>query len=104
MQLTPVRAQADRAVPLAFLIGESVASLLDLNAEGAQIEALHLTLAPTDNGGFVLELDAQAAPGKRFVPSPISQRLVGAFARQIGAELKQDVARPYFVRIESAAA
>jgi two-component sensor histidine kinase len=101
LHLTPVRANADRAVPLAFLIGESISSLLDLTDEGASLEALTVSLAALEEGGFALELDAQALAAAGAPQSAVSQRLVGAFARQIGASLIRDADRPYFVRIEA---
>jgi two-component sensor histidine kinase len=100
LQLSPVRANADRAVPLAFLIGECVSSLLDLNNDGAQVESILIKLAPSEHGGFILEIDARAVSEGVLPVSPVSQRLVGAFARQLEAELSYDEARPCFVRIE----
>jgi len=100
MSLSPVRATADRAVPLAFLIGESVLSLLDIPQDGGKIDAVRISLRPSADRGFVLELDADGEGGQ---PSATSQRLIGAFARQIGATITYDEARPLYVCIVSAA-
>jgi two-component sensor histidine kinase len=99
LQLGPVRVSADRAVPLAFLIGETVSSILDLSASDAPVASLAVTLIPSDDGGFVLELDASAGATTLPPPTPTSQRLIGAFARQIEAVIEHDPARPCFTRI-----
>jgi hypothetical protein len=88
-----------RAVPVAFLIGETVSSIFDFGAE--RVSRLRITLAPADARGFVLEIEADAnlEPGAAIPPT--SLRLIGAFARQIDASVVKDTERPCFVRIEA---
>ncbi len=98
--LTPTRTTADRAVPLAFLIGESVASVLDYVSGGGEVERIKIVLAHLPDRGFCVELDA--IPGLDGSTETLTtQRLTGAFARQIGAELSRNPSRPFFMHIEA---
>ncbi len=83
----PVRTDADRAVPLAFLIGEAISAALN---ETAADQALALYLNEDEDGEvrFAVETDLEAPP------PPQSVRLIDAFARQLGAELGRDPTRP----------
>jgi hypothetical protein len=100
LALQPVRAKADLAVPLAFLIGESVSCLLDLNGRDMCVEGLSISLAPVGARGFVLDIDAKTTGTTFAAPHATSERLIGAFAKQIGAQMTHDPLRPYHVRIE----
>ncbi|MDX2276849.1 MAG: histidine kinase dimerization/phosphoacceptor domain -containing protein [Hyphomonadaceae bacterium] len=83
MQLGPGRANADRTVPLAFLIGEAFsAGLDDLGDEGG---ALEMQLVQ-DELGEVRFAIAVSGSGTGHAPSP-GVRLIDAFARQLGARL-----------------
>ena len=99
LSLAPVRANADRAVPLSFLIGESIAAILDLNATGAGIESMRVALTPRGDEGFDLEIDATAGNAQTPGLSATGQRLIGAFARQMGAVIDHDSSRCCHVRI-----
>lgn len=87
---SPVHTDADRAAPLSFLMGEAISAALDeLDMDGA----LALYLAQDEESGevrFAVEPQGPVA-GE---PSPQSVRLVDAFARQLGARLGRDPARP----------
>lgn len=85
----PVRADADRAAPLAFLIGEAISAALDQMGEAGAL-ALHLQ---QDEGGevrFAVDVSGDIVSQ----PSPQSIRLIDAFARQLGAKLGRDASRP----------
>lgn len=87
--LAPVRADADRAAPLAFLIGEAISAALDQMGEASAL-SLHLQ---QDDGGevrFAVDVNGEIA-GEA---SPQSIRLIDAFARQLGAKLGRDASRP----------
>ncbi len=101
LALAPVRASADRAVPLAFLIGESVACVFDLG--GARVKSLRLALQAAPGNSFTLEIDAEADLEKGAARAATSQRLISAFGRQIGAVVEQDPNRPCYVRIATQA-
>lgn len=86
---TPVRADADRAAPLSFLIGEAISAALDAMGEGS---ALSLYLVQEESGEVRFAVEVEGAhPGE---VSPQSVRLVDAFARQLGAQLGRDPSRP----------
>jgi two-component sensor histidine kinase len=95
--LEPVRVSADLAVPLAFLIGEHIASVFD-SAE--QVESLRIALAPTEGGGFRLELDAEGRPAGAGGASGANRRLTSAFARQLGAVVTEDPDHAWRLRVE----
>lgn len=99
-QLAPVRTDVDRAVPLSFLIGEAISAALDEIGEG---DALALMMQQDEGGEvrFAVEVDGEA--GGEI--SPQSQRLIDAFARQLGAQLGRDASRPsrIWVRLPPAA-
>ncbi len=87
--LTPVRSDADRAAPLAFLIGEAISAALD---EMSEADALSLHLQQDEGGEVRFAVDISGAgPGQA---SPQSIRLIDAFARQLGAKLGRDPLRP----------
>jgi len=84
-----VRADADRAVPLAFLIGESISSALD---EPDALRGLKLMLRQDETGEVRFVADADVNMNE--APKPASGRLVDAFARQLGASVGRDASRP----------
>jgi two-component system, sensor histidine kinase PdtaS len=86
-QFATVRTDADRAVPLAFLIGEAVSAALDETAEDRRL-VLHLDQDEEGEVRFAVETEAESAT------SPQNIRLIDAFARQLGATLGRDPARP----------
>jgi len=92
LQLSEARADADRAVPLAFLIGEAVSGALDSLADTGPTE-LRLMLQQDADGltRFAIEADGAAKEG---ATSP-SVRLTDAFARQLGATVGRDAEQPY---------
>lgn len=82
LQLSPGRANADRAVPMAFLIGEAFSAALDDLSEGGTLD---MSMVQDEDGEvrFAIQCTATEAPG---AASP-STRLIDAFARQLGARL-----------------
>jgi two-component sensor histidine kinase len=90
LQMVPVHEDADRAMPLAFMVGEAVSAALDTlgNAEAAQLR-LWLHQDPNGDVRFAVSTDfdgpASAAP---------SARLIDAFARQVGAQVGRNPDRP----------
>lgn len=87
---SPVHTDADRAAPLSFLMGEAISAALDeLDKDGA----LALFLAQDQESGEVRFAVEPQGPVAGEV-SPQSVRLVDAFARQLGAQLGRDGARP----------
>jgi two-component sensor histidine kinase len=89
---TEVRVQADRAVPLAFLIGEGISAALDALREAHDFTLkLHLYQDEDGEVRFVVE-----ASGEGPLPNgpPINARLVEAFARQLGGSIGRSKDRP----------
>lgn len=100
LHLENVRASVDRAVPLAFLVGESIVAVLD-HIEGSGSVPLKITVANRDGGGFCVEIDAEGVSGGSELRA--AERLVSAFARQVDADVTRDPSRPFYLRIESRA-
>lgn len=100
----PARVQADRAVPLTFLIGEGVSAALDALREAEQT-TLTLHLRQDENGEVRFAVEAAGAGHIRQAP-PINARLVEAFARQLGGAVGRSPARPLdlWVRVPPQAA
>ena len=94
LNLTDVRVSADRAVPLAFLIGEALSVALDTLADLGPAE-MRLYLAPDPSGDlrFAIDADVECPPGS----AAMSTRLIDAFARQLGASVGRDPERPFKV-------
>ncbi|HVY83818.1 MAG TPA: histidine kinase dimerization/phosphoacceptor domain -containing protein [Caulobacterales bacterium] len=94
LDLHEARVNADRAVPMAFLIGEGLSTALDALGE-TQCTRLELHLAQDADGvlRFAIDADARSA---QAVP-PATARLIDAFARQLGAHLGRNPDRPYMI-------
>jgi len=86
LHLGPGRADVDRAVPLAFLMGEGVSAALDALA-GLSAE-LQLYLHQDEDGATRFAVDSDAI-GAAAAAGP-SVRLIDAFARQLGASVGRD--------------
>lgn len=99
MDLAPARADADRAVAFAFLIGESVSNALDA-AEHAESGRVHVHLSVQDSGALVMEVSAAHAPAASLESVAAAQRLVDAFARQLNATVTREAERPAYTRIQ----
>jgi two-component sensor histidine kinase len=95
MELGPARAGVDRAVPLAFLIGEGISAALDALSDAGPVE-LQLMLAEDDAGEIRFAIDADIDAERAHAPGP-GARLIDAFARQLGATAGRDPARPYML-------
>jgi two-component sensor histidine kinase len=93
LDLGSARAGADRAVPLAFLIGEAISAALDALADIGPVE-LRLMLVQDESGETRFAIDATAAASGQ--PGP-GARLIDAFARQLGAAIGRDADRPYML-------
>jgi len=93
LRLEPARADVDRGVPLAFLIGEGISMALDAIADAGPVQ-LYLYLQQDEDGAVRLAVDADAAGERLVAPSP-GARLIEAFARQLGASVGRDPDRPF---------
>jgi two-component system, sensor histidine kinase PdtaS len=93
LEFAEARVDADQAVPLAFLIGEAISSVLDA-LTGAGPAGLRLHLAQDANGETRFAIDAvhDGYVAGDCGPGP---RLIDAFARQLGAAVARDARRPY---------
>ncbi|MET0546745.1 MAG: sensor histidine kinase [Caulobacterales bacterium] len=85
-ELQPVRAATDLAVPFAFLLGETLSTLLDdIDAEASERSVINMRMY-THKSGVRLELNPLGATkAARF--NSTTRRIVTAFAAQIGASL-----------------
>lgn len=91
--LDVARVNADRAVPVAFLIGEALSMALDILGDKGPGD-LKLFLHEDEDGVIRFAVDAGgfAVDGDS---TSISARLLEAFARQLGANLGRDMTRPF---------
>lgn len=90
------RADVDRAVPLAFLIGESLSSVLDCVTDAGVVD-LTLSLQQEEAGETRFAIIASGEAPERFRHAGVGSRLIDAFARQLGAAVGRDAERPYMV-------
>lgn len=95
LHLDPARADVDRAVPLAFLIGEGVSAALDSLGESGPV-SLEIHMREDADGSVRLAVDAPGAGHVAVEPSS-GGRLIEAFARQLGAQVGRDSNRPYLL-------
>jgi two-component sensor histidine kinase len=95
MNLASARASIDRAMPLAFLIGEGVSAALDALANAGAVE-LQLMLTQDQCGEIRFAIDADLDGERAGAPGP-GARLIDAFARQLGATVGRDAERPYML-------
>lgn len=90
-EFSEVRTVADRAVPLAFMIGEAIAAALDALGDAPVDLFLHLM---QEGDGEVRFAIASGHEPAGFDSAGPSGRLVDAFARQLGAQVGRDPQRP----------
>lgn len=83
--LFPARVSSDSAVPMAFLMGESLAHALNVLAPVGEAVLL-MALRTEPDGSIVFALSSASAPDHRSV-LPNARRIMEAFARQVGAEI-----------------
>jgi two-component sensor histidine kinase len=83
LQLGPGRANADRAVPMAFLIGEAFSAALDQLGEGGGVIDMQLMQTPEGEVRFAIATNITDPSAG----ATSSSRLIDAFARQLGAHL-----------------
>jgi two-component system, sensor histidine kinase PdtaS len=97
MTLDPVRTDVDRAVAFAFMIGESISNVIDQTL-GRREATIKMSLVVHDDGSLVFEVTAEprATEGQA---APAAQRLVDAFASQLGAHVVRVPDDPMFTRI-----
>ncbi|MFZ2031362.1 MAG: histidine kinase dimerization/phosphoacceptor domain -containing protein [Vitreimonas sp.] len=88
MHLSPARADTDHAMPLTFLVGEAISFALDC-CSGK--DELGVWLEQDDAGEMRFAVDCAA--NANGAPGP-GGRLIDAFARQLGADIGRDPARP----------
>jgi two-component sensor histidine kinase len=97
MTLDPVRADVDRAVAFAFMIGESVSNAID-NALATRGAAIHMSLVVRDDGSLEFEVTCAPLPeGGEMAPA--AQRLIDAFASQLNARVIREQGNPVLTRI-----
>ncbi|HJS79144.1 MAG TPA: sensor histidine kinase [Vitreimonas sp.] len=97
MTLDPVRADVDRAVAFAFMIGEAVSNAID-HALGMRGASLNLSLVLQEDGSLVFEIGSDPVPVDGNV-APAAQRLIDAFASQLNARVVREPGNPVFTRI-----
>lgn len=90
LDLGEARVDADRAVPLTFLMGESISAALDVLS--GEAGALLVSLRQDGDGEVRFALIVQGGGEDGLNPSV---RLIDAFARQLGAQLGRDPAHPF---------
>ncbi|MCX7356624.1 MAG: hypothetical protein NT015_00505 [Alphaproteobacteria bacterium] len=95
MDLGSSRAGVDRAVPLSFLIGEGISSALDALSDAGPV-SLNLMLRQDEDGTTRFAIDADI-DAERARAAGSGARLIDAFARQLGATIGRDTARPYML-------
>lgn len=83
MTLDPFRTDVDRAVAFAFLIGESISNVID-QVLGQREATIKMSLAAPGDGSLIFEVGAEPAAAESHA-APAAQRLVDAFASQLGA-------------------
>lgn len=85
LHLSPAVTVADQAVPLAFMIGESISHVLDGAVDAGPVK-LDLWVSAGEDREILVAIEANLPPERAAAPSP-SARLIDAFARQLGANL-----------------
>jgi two-component sensor histidine kinase len=95
LNLAPAHVTADRAVALAFLIGEAISAALDALADAGPAE-LRLYLSQDRDGESRFAIDSDLAAAKAGAVGA-GGRLIEAFARQLGAALGRNLERPYIL-------
>jgi len=95
LHVDSARAPVDRAVPLAFLIGEGVSSAIDAIADRGPVE-LQLHLKQDPDGETRFAVSSNMAADRAGATNP-SARLIDAFARQLGAAVGRDAERPFIL-------
>ena len=95
IDLSSARPGVDRAVPPSFLIGAGISFALDALSDSGPV-TLSLMLHQDEDGTTRFAIDADIdATRARTVGS--GARLIDAFARQLGATIGRDPARPYML-------
>jgi two-component sensor histidine kinase len=97
IQLDPVRTDVDRAVAFAFLIGEGVSNAIDM-ALASGSNAIQMALKVEHDGSLRFEVSSPQT-GSAADAAPAAQRLIDAFAKQLGAEVVREPGDPIFTRI-----
>lgn len=95
LSLGEVRCDIDHAVPMGFLIGESLSSALDMAPQrGREKIVIHMQQDP--DGGIRFTINAPVDP--RLAANQDGRvRLIEAFARQLGADIARNVTNRYRV-------
>jgi len=99
MHLSAARADTDHAMPLTFMVGEAISFALDCSGG---TDELGIWLEQDEGGETRFAIDCAA--NANGAPGP-GARLIDAFARQLGADVGRDPARPaaLWVRVPPAA-
>lgn len=97
LTLDSVHTDIDRAVAYAFLIGESVSNAID-HALGLQDATLNVSLRVQGDGSLEFEVTCTPKPVDG-APAPAAQRLIDAFASQLGARVVREAGDPISTRI-----
>ncbi len=98
LALAPALAQSETAVPMAFLMGESLSHALDvLGPVGAAV--LVMTMRTEVDGSILYTLTSEQTPQNRAMQANAG-RVMDAFAQQLGAEITHAQMGPEIVRIK----
>jgi two-component sensor histidine kinase len=97
LKLAPVRASVEIAVPMAFLMGESLSQALDM-LSGVSAATIEMSLEAFGEDGCVFTVTSPEQ-GQVQAVTPTARRMIEAFARQLGADVEYDPERPFFTRI-----
>lgn len=85
LALGPARTIDDNAVPMAFLIGESLSYAIDV-ACAAGAGSINMALQTELDGAIVFSLSSDDLVGPRVMPAG-TQRMIHAFAGELGASI-----------------
>lgn len=89
-EISPVREDVDRAMPLAFMVGEAISAALD-TLIGVEDAELRLWLQEGDDRIVRFAISTNHCGTASAAPSA---RLIDAFARQVGAEVGRNPEKP----------
>lgn len=93
LQLSTALCDADRAVPLTFLIGEGLSMTLDALGEAPRGELRLFLHQDADGTRFAIDADIEGAAPESMPAA--SSRLIDAFARQLGASVGRNPDKPF---------
>lgn len=96
--LCAANASVDRAVPIAFVVGEGLAMLLD-RSQGSRIREADLTLERSEDGGIRLSIVSRESAAISQDIESAEMRLLAAFARQLDGEIRFSAGDGFIVEL-----